>query len=137
MVEQDETRHRVSGAPQKATKETSSVIRLPRERLGEAPGLVARCFHARSNFVDLFQEERARSHALPHMFARGVLPLTRRSALKARRSLPGKPAGSRVGSTVFPAGGADGIVSEQSCSGGPQMTMCSEIGIDDGWLHEA
>ena len=37
MVEQDETRHRVSGAPQKATKETSSVIRLPRERLGEAP----------------------------------------------------------------------------------------------------
>ena len=137
MVEQDETRHRVSGAPQKATKETSSVIRLPRERLGEAPGLVARCFHARSNFVDLFQEERARSHALPHMFARGVLPLTRRSALKARRSLPGKPAGSRVGSTAFPAGGADGIVSEQSCSGGPQMTMCSEIGIDDGWLHEA
>ena len=133
MVEQDETRHRVSGAPQKATKETSSVIRLPRERLGEAPGLVARCFHARSNFVDLFQEERARSHALPHMFTRGVLPLTRRSALKARRSLPGKPAGSRVGSTAFPAGGADGIVSEQSCYGGPQMTMCSEIGIDR-WL---
>ena len=38
MVEQDGTRHRVSGAPQKATKETSSVIRLPRERLGEAAG---------------------------------------------------------------------------------------------------
>jgi hypothetical protein len=136
MVEQDETRHRISGTPQKATKETSSEIRLPRVRLGEGPGLVASCFHARSNFVALFQEERARSHALPHMFVRGVL-LTRRSALKARRSLPGKPAGSRVGSTVFPAGGADGIVSEQSCSGGPQMTMCSEIGIDDGWLHEA
>jgi hypothetical protein len=136
MVEQDETRHRVSGAPQKATKETSSEIRLPRERLGEAAGLVARCIHARSNFVDLFQEERARSHALPHMFVRGVL-LTRPSPLKTCRSLPGKPAGSRVGSTVFPAGGADGIVSEQSCSGGPQMTMCSEIGIDDGWLHEA
>ena len=137
MVEQDGTRHRVSGAPQKATKETSSVIRLPRERLGEAAGLVARCFHARSNFVDLFQEERARSHALPHMFVRGVL-LTRPPPLKTCRSLPGKSAGSRrVGSTVFPAGGADGIVSEQSCSGGPQMTMCSEIGIDDGWLHEA
>ena len=98
MVEQDGTRHRVSGAPQKATKETSSVIRLPRERLGEAAGLVARCFHARSNFVDLFQEERACSHALPHIFARGILlPFTRRSALKARRNLPGKPAGSRVG----------------------------------------
>ena len=76
MVEQDGTRHRVSGAPQKATKETSSVIRLPRERLGEAAGLVARCFHARSNFVDLFQEERACSHALPHIFARGILPLS-------------------------------------------------------------
>ena len=136
MVEQDETRHRISGTPQKATKETSSEIRLPRVRLGEAPGLVASCFHARSNFVDLFQEERARSHALPHMFACGVL-LTRPSPLKTCRSLPGKSAGSRVGSTVFPAGGADGIVSEQSCSGGPQMTMCSEIGIDDGWLHEA
>jgi hypothetical protein len=85
MVEQDETRHRISGTPQKATKETSSEIRLPRVRLGEAPGLVASCFHARSNFVALFQEERARSHALPHMFARGVLPLTRRSALKARK----------------------------------------------------
>ena len=117
MVEQDGTRHRVSGAPQKATKETSSVIRLPRERLGEAAGLLARCFRANPNFVDLFQEERARSHALPHMFARGVLPLTRRSALKARRSLPGYPAGSRVGSTAFPAGGADGIVRERSCSG--------------------
>ena len=120
---------RVSDTPRKATKEISSVIRLPRERLGEAPGLVASCFHARSNFVALFQEERARSHALPHMFVRGVL-LTLRSSLKARRSLPGKPAGSRVGSTAFPAGGADGIVSEQSCSGGPQMTMCSELGID-------
>ena len=133
MVEQGETRHRISGTPQKATKETSSEIRLPRVRLGEAAGLVARCIHARSNFVDLFQEERARSHALPHMFARGVLPLTRRSALKTRRTLPGKPAGSRVGPTAFPAGGADGIVSELSCSGAPKMTMCSELGIDR-WL---
>jgi hypothetical protein len=67
--------------------------------------------------VNLFQEERARAHALPHMFARGVLPFTRRSALKARRSLQGYPAGSRVGSTAIPAGGADGIVRERSCSG--------------------
>jgi hypothetical protein len=120
MVEQDGTRHRVSGAAQKATKETSSVIRLPRERLGEAAGFLARCFRANPNFVELFHEERARSHALPHMFARGGLPFTRRSALKARRSLQGYPAGSRVGSTAFPAGGADGIVSEQSCSGAPR-----------------
>ena len=92
MVEQDEIRHRISGTPQKATKETSSEIRLPRVRLGEAPGLVASCFRARSTFVALFQEERACSHALPHMFVRGVL-LTRRSALKARRSLPGSSPG--------------------------------------------
>jgi hypothetical protein len=117
MVEQDGTRHRVSGAPQKATKETSSVIRLPREHLGEAAGFLARCFRANSNFVDLFQEQRARSHALPHKFARGVLPFTRRSALKARRSLQGYPAGSRVGSTAIPAGCADEIVRERSCSG--------------------
>jgi hypothetical protein len=70
MVEQDGTRHRVSGALQKATKETSSVIRLPRERLGEAAGLLARYFRANPNFVNHFQEERARAHALPHMFAR-------------------------------------------------------------------
>ena len=120
MVEQDEMRQWVSGCPQKAKKETSSEIRLSREHLGEAAGLVARCFRARSNFVDLLQEERARSHALPHMFARGVLPLTRRSALKARRSLPGYPSGRRVGSKAFPADGADGIVSELSCSGVPQ-----------------
>jgi hypothetical protein len=90
MSEQDETRHRVSAAPQKG---------------------------ANPNFVDLIQEEGARSHALPHLFARGVLPFTRRSALKARRSLHGYPAGSRVGSTAFPAGGAGGIVRERSCSG--------------------
>ena len=117
MVEQDGRRHRVSGAPQKATKETSSVIRLPRDRLGEAAGLLARCFRANPNFVELFQDERARFHTLPHMFARSVLPFTRRSALKARRSLQGYPEGSRVDSTAFSAGGADGIVRERSCSG--------------------
>jgi hypothetical protein len=42
-TEQDETRHRISGALQKATKETSSEIRLPRERLGEAAALLTRC----------------------------------------------------------------------------------------------
>jgi hypothetical protein len=34
------------------------VIGLPSERLGEAAGLLARCFRANSNFVDLFPDER-------------------------------------------------------------------------------
>jgi hypothetical protein len=92
MVEQDETRHRVSGAPQKATKETSSEIRLPRERLGEAAGLVARCIHARSNFVDLFQEERARSLTYsPAAFylSPGVLPSRRVEACRVSRQEAG------------------------------------------------
>lgn len=36
--------------------------------------------------------------------------------VKACRSLPSYPAGSMGGSTAFPAGGADGIVRERSCS---------------------
>ena len=87
---------RVSGAPQKATKETSSVIRLPRERLGEAPGLVARIFHARSNFVDLFQEERepAPMRSLtcsPAAFflSPGVLPSRRVEACRVSRQEAG------------------------------------------------
>jgi hypothetical protein len=57
MFEQDKARQWASGAPQKATKETISVIGLPSERLGEAAGLLARCFRANSNFVDLFPDE--------------------------------------------------------------------------------
>jgi hypothetical protein len=58
MFEQDKVRQWAYGAPQKATKETISVIGLPSERLGEAAGLLARCFRANSNFVDLFLDER-------------------------------------------------------------------------------
>jgi hypothetical protein len=58
MFEQDKTRHRVSGAPQKATKENISVIGLRRERLREVAGFLARCLRANSTFVDLFTDER-------------------------------------------------------------------------------
>jgi hypothetical protein len=34
------------------------VIGLPRERLGEAAGFLARCFRATSNLVDHFADER-------------------------------------------------------------------------------
>jgi hypothetical protein len=64
---------------------------------------------------------------------RCVLPLTRRTAPKARSSPLGFPAESRVGSTPFTAGGEVGIVRERSCSGATQMTVYSEIGIDR-WL---
>jgi hypothetical protein len=69
MVEQDDTRHRLSGCSQEATKEATSVIRLPTERLGEAVTLLAPCLVNNLNFVDNFQEARARSQALTHMFA--------------------------------------------------------------------
>ena len=45
---------------------------LPGERLGEAAGLLARCFHANPNFTDLFPNDRARARALPRMFAAGL-----------------------------------------------------------------
>jgi hypothetical protein len=45
------------------------VIRRPREPLEEAAALLPRCLVANPNFVDHFSEERARSHALPPMFA--------------------------------------------------------------------
>jgi GNAT superfamily N-acetyltransferase len=72
MVEPDEAIRRVSGDLCEETKVDVRVIRLSGERLGEAAGLLARCFHANPNFVDLFPEEGARSRALPRMFAAGL-----------------------------------------------------------------
>jgi ribosomal protein S18 acetylase RimI-like enzyme len=72
MAEPDEAVRRVSGDPREETKADVRVIRLPGERLGDAAGLLARCFHANPNFVDLFPGERARFRALPRMFAAGL-----------------------------------------------------------------
>jgi hypothetical protein len=45
-------------ARKEATKEATSVIRLPTERLlGEAAALLVPCLGANPNFVDLFREE--------------------------------------------------------------------------------
>ncbi len=48
------------------------VIELPGDRLAKAAGVLARSFHTNPNFVDLFPDERARSRALPRMFAAGL-----------------------------------------------------------------
>jgi hypothetical protein len=48
------------------------VIALPSECLGEAAGLLARCFYANSNFIAIFPDERSRSDTLPRMFAAGL-----------------------------------------------------------------
>jgi GNAT superfamily N-acetyltransferase len=72
MAEPDEAMRRVSGDLREETKVDVRVIRLSRERLGEAAGLLARCFHTNPNFVDLFPEEGARSRTLPRMFAAGL-----------------------------------------------------------------
>ena len=58
MVDEDKTQHRASCVPQKPTKQNFSVIGLPTERLGEAAGLLARCFRANPNFVDVSPDER-------------------------------------------------------------------------------
>jgi hypothetical protein len=94
MVEQDETRHRVSGAPQKATKETSSVIRLPRERLGEAPGLVAASTPDRTSWTSSRKREPAPMRSLtcsPAAFflSPGVLPSRRVEACRVSRQEAG------------------------------------------------
>jgi ribosomal protein S18 acetylase RimI-like enzyme len=60
------------GDSQESISEAVSVHRLTCERLGEAAGLLARCFHDNLNFVDLIPDERARSRALPRMFAAGL-----------------------------------------------------------------
>jgi hypothetical protein len=72
MVEPDEAVQQVSGDPREETKVNVRVIRLPGERLGEAAGLLARCFHANANFADLFPADGARSRTLPRMFAAGL-----------------------------------------------------------------
>ena len=72
MAEHDKAGSQTPG-PQKEMKRAGvRVAGLPRERLGEAARLLARCFLQNPNFVDLFPSERARSHALPHMFAAGL-----------------------------------------------------------------
>lgn len=71
VEEENETRHQTAG-PEKGRMEEIRVTVLPAERLGEAAGLLARCFHANLNFVDLFRNQRARSRVLPRMFAAGL-----------------------------------------------------------------
>ena len=72
MVERGEAGRLVPGNSQEGIKEEVRVIGLPGNRLGEAAGILARSFHTNPNFVDLFPDERARSHSLPRMFAAGL-----------------------------------------------------------------
>jgi hypothetical protein len=72
MVEQDEAGRLTPGDPQGPTNEAFRVVGLPGGRLGEAAGMLARCFHANPNFVDLFPDEEASSCALPCTFAAGL-----------------------------------------------------------------
>jgi hypothetical protein len=58
MFEQDYRRQWISGAPKKATKLNLSMIGVTKEPLGEADGLLTRCFRAIPHFLDLFPHER-------------------------------------------------------------------------------
>ena len=130
MVQQDETRHRLSGVPLKAMKEASSVIRVPRERLGEAAGLLARCFSANPTFVDLFPDDSARSHALPHLFAAGLRDALGFCHVYAVTQGAGGSTGDELAVVALwlPPGAFP-----PSALAPPQMTVYSEIGIDR-WL---
>jgi ribosomal protein S18 acetylase RimI-like enzyme len=68
----NEALHGEFGRSQRRTKAEVRVIELPTERLGEAAGLLARCFHDNPNFVDLYPDQSARFRALPRMFAAGL-----------------------------------------------------------------
>ncbi len=72
MAEHDKAGRQTPGPQKEMKKAGVRVVGLPRERLGEAAGLLARSFHTNPNFVDLFPTEGARSRALPRMFAAGL-----------------------------------------------------------------
>ena len=72
MAKHYEEVRRVPAGPQQGKKAEVRVIGLPRVRLGEAANLLACSFHDNPNFKDLFPGERARSRALPRMFAAGL-----------------------------------------------------------------
>jgi ribosomal protein S18 acetylase RimI-like enzyme len=73
MASHDKAPGEGSGAPQRKEMTVDvRVIELPRERLDEAAGLLARSFNSNLNFVNLFPNEGARSRALPRLFAAGL-----------------------------------------------------------------
>jgi GNAT superfamily N-acetyltransferase len=72
MAKHDEELRRAPAGSQQKKKTDVRVIGLPGERLDEAASLLACGSHDNPNFVDLFPEERARSRALPRMFAAGL-----------------------------------------------------------------
>jgi ribosomal protein S18 acetylase RimI-like enzyme len=72
MVGHDEAGRLTPAGSREPTGEAVSVHGLPGERLEGAADLLARCFHANPNFVDLFADEGDRYRALPRMFAAGL-----------------------------------------------------------------
>jgi GNAT superfamily N-acetyltransferase len=71
VEKQDDTRRPIIG-PKNGRSVEICVTGLTTERLGEAAGLLARCFYANPNFVGLFPDRIARSRALPRVFAAGL-----------------------------------------------------------------
>src|SRR5215208_2213740 len=76
VEEKGETR-RQTADPEKGKMEEVRVTVVPAERPGEASRLLARCFYANPNFVDLFPSQRARSRVLLRMFVAGLRDATR------------------------------------------------------------
>ena len=101
MEEKNETRRQIAG-PEGGMMEGVRVTGLPTERLGEAAGLLARCFRANPNFMDLFPDEGARSRVLPRMFAAGLRDASRFGHVyAAMREVRGSTGDELVGVAVW------------------------------------
>ena len=106
MQEKNETRHQIAG-PEEGMLEGVRVTCLPAERLGEAAGLLARCFRANPNFVELFPDEGAHSRVLPRMFAAGLRDVSRFGHVyAAMREVRGSTGDELVGVAVWLPPGA-------------------------------
>src|SRR5829696_8890830 len=93
MVERGEAGRLRAGGPRVPISESVGVHGLPGKRLEEAAELLARCFRANSNFVDLFPSEDARARALHRMFAAGLRDAVGFGHVYAAAREAGGPAG--------------------------------------------
>ena len=72
MVERNEAGRRTPGNHREEPQAGVRVIRLPRERLAEAVGVLARSYQDHPNFIDFFPNDKVRARALPRVCAAGL-----------------------------------------------------------------
>jgi GNAT superfamily N-acetyltransferase len=63
---------RTPGEPREESQAEVRVVRLPRERLAEAVGVLSRSYQDHPNFIDFFPAAEVRARALPRVCAAGL-----------------------------------------------------------------